>query len=88
MDVPAVLITGGVDTHLDVHVAAALHSIGGLFGTASFPTTPAGYQPLLAWLGSFGPIGQVGVEGTSSYGAGLTRTLQGGGCHGARGRPT
>jgi transposase len=25
-------ITGGVDTHADVHVAAALDSIGGLLG--------------------------------------------------------
>ena len=75
-EVPADVITGGVDTHLDVHVAAALSSIGGLLGTASFATTPAGYQQLLEWLGDFGPIGQVGVEGTSSYGAGLTRALQ------------
>jgi len=30
-------ITGGVDTHLDVHVAAALNAIGGLLGVESFP---------------------------------------------------
>ena len=76
MEVPEGLITGGVDTHLDVHVAAALDQIGGLLGTASFATTPAGYRKLLLWLQSFGPISQVGVEGTSSYGAGLTRALQ------------
>ena len=35
-------ITGGVDTHMDVHVAAALDPIGGLLGVKSFPTTPAG----------------------------------------------
>ena len=75
-EVPKALITGGVDTHLDVHVAAALDQIGGLLGTESFPTTPAGYRKLLGWLRSFGMIGQVGVEGTSSYGAGLTRALQ------------
>jgi transposase len=69
-------ITGGVDTHLDVHVAAALDGIGGLLGTRSFPTTPAGYRQLLCWLQTFGPLEQVGVEGTSSYGAGLTRCLQ------------
>ena len=39
-EVPTGLITGGVDTHLDVHVAAALDQIGGLLGTASFATTP------------------------------------------------
>jgi transposase len=68
-------ITGGVDTHLDVHVAAALNEIGGLLGTKSFATTPAGYRALLAWLASFGEVVKVGVEGTSSYGTGLTRYL-------------
>ena len=31
-------ITGGVDTHRDVHVAAALDPLGGLLGTESFST--------------------------------------------------
>ena len=35
-------ITGGVDTHADVHVAAALDPIGGLPGVQEFPVTPAG----------------------------------------------
>ena len=68
-------ITGGVDTHLDVHVAAALNDVGGLLGTASFPTTTAGYRQLLQWLSSFGEVVLVGVEGTGSYGAGLSRFL-------------
>jgi len=68
-------ITGGVDTHLDVNVAAALDPIGGLLGVESFPTTPAGNDALIAWLDGFGVIDLVGVEGTSSYGASLTRAL-------------
>jgi transposase len=68
-------ITGGVDTHLDVHVAAAIDSVGGLLGVESFPTTPAGYHALAGWLESFGPIERVGVEGTGTYGAGLARQL-------------
>jgi len=68
-------VTGGVDTHLDVHVAAALNHIGGLLGVESFPADAAGYQRLLAWLASFGTVSVVGVEGTGSYGAGLTRHL-------------
>jgi transposase len=68
-------ITGGVDTHLEVHVAAALSDVGGVLGTASFPTTPAGYRQLLEWLSSFGQVELVGVEGTGSYGAGLSRFL-------------
>lgn len=55
-------ITGGVDTHLDVHVAAALDHVGGLLGVASFAVGPAGYEELLAWLESFGEVGKVGVE--------------------------
>ncbi len=68
-------ITGGVDTHLDVHVAAALDERGGLLGVETFPTTPAGYRQLWSWWGSYGTIELVGVEGTGSYGAGLTRFL-------------
>jgi len=68
-------VTGGVDTHLDVHVAAVLDDIGGLLGVESFPTTTAGYRALLDWLAGFGSVGLVGVEGTGSYGAGLARFL-------------
>src|ERR1035437_2787304 len=42
-------VTGGVDTHLDVNVAAALDPIGGLLGVAEFPTTPAGYRELAGY---------------------------------------
>jgi transposase len=66
-------VTGGVDTHLDVHVAAALDAIGGLLGVESFPTTRAGYVSLMEWLASFGMVERVGIEGTGSYGAGLAR---------------
>ena len=66
-------ITGGVDTHADVHVAAALDPVGGLLGIAEFPVTPAGYALLLDWLAEFGTVCLVGIEGTGSYGAGLAR---------------
>jgi transposase len=68
-------ITGGVDTHADVHVAAALDPVGGLLGVQEFPATPAGYAQLLDWLGGFGTVGLVGIEGTGSYGAGLARHM-------------
>ena len=68
-------ITGGVDTHLDVHVAAALDAIGGLLGVESFEASAAGNDKLLGWLQAFGPVARVGVEGTGSYGAGLARFL-------------
>jgi transposase len=66
-------ITGGVDTHADVHVAAALDRIGGLLGVREFPATKAGYDGLLDWLRGFGTVCLVGIEGTGSYGAGLAR---------------
>src|SRR3954463_10940633 len=69
-------ITGGVDTDLEVHVAAALDDHGGLLGTASFVTTTAGYGALVEWFASLGAVVLIGVEGTGRYGAGLTRHLQ------------
>jgi transposase len=68
-------ITGGVDTHAEVHVAAALDPVGGLLGVAEFPASPAGYAQLLGWMGGFGTVCLVGVEGTGSYGAGLARHI-------------
>jgi transposase len=68
-------ITGGVDTHAELHVAAALDPIGGLLGVQEFPATAAGYASLLGWLSGFGDVALVGVEGTGSYGAGLARHL-------------
>ena len=72
-------VTGGVDTHADVHVAAALDPVGGLLGVEEFPATPAGYARLLGWLGGFGTVCLVGIEGTGSYGAGLSRHVTGAG---------
>jgi transposase len=69
-------VTGGVDTHLEVHVAAALDGIGGLLGVEEFHTTEAGNNALLVWLKTFGTPVRVGVEGTGSYGAGLARCLR------------
>jgi transposase len=69
-------ITGGVDTHLDVHVAAVVDVGGGVLGVASFPTTSAGFVQLYDWLATFGTVARVGVEGTGAYGAGLARYLR------------
>ena len=69
-------ITGGVDTHADMHVAAALDPVGGLLGVREFPVTAAGYAGLLGWLGGFGTVCLVGIEGTGSYGAAWPATCQ------------
>lgn len=68
-------VTGGVDTHKDVHVAAVVDGVGRLLGVESFPTTAVGYRSLLEWMRGFGPVDRVGVEGTGSWGAGLSRFL-------------
>jgi transposase len=71
-----VLVTVGVDTHADSHVGVALDQLGRLLGTRTIPTTPAGYAALLAWATTLGRVDRIGVEGTGSYGAGLTRWLR------------
>jgi Transposase len=68
-------VTGGVDTHADVHVAAAVDQVGRVLDTQALPADAAGYQAALAWMRAHGELAKVGVEGTSSYGAGLARYL-------------
>ena len=43
-------LTGGVDTHADVHVAAVIDPQGGLLGVESFRTDLAGYKLLTDWM--------------------------------------
>ncbi len=76
LDKQDVQVTLGVDTHADIHVAAALDQLGRLLGTHAAPTTPAGYAALVGWAEQFGTVVQVGIEGTGSYGAGLARWLR------------
>ena len=68
-------VFAGVDTHKELHVAAVIDAGETVLGTRSFPTTRAGYRAMLAWIGEFGDLARIGVEGTGSYGAGLTRHL-------------
>ena len=66
----------GVDTHLDTVHLAAITDGGKPLADKEFPTSPIGYDDALRWARSFGAIAIAGVEGTSSYGVGLTRVLQ------------
>lgn len=65
----------GVDTHRDIHVAVALSGVGAYLGAISVPTTPGGFADLLHWASALGPVLLFGIEGTGSFGAGLTRWL-------------
>lgn len=69
-------VTGGVDTHKDTHHAAVLDRTGRLLGSRSFTADERGYARMLEWMSSFGILVHAGVEGTGSYGAGLTRFLR------------
>ena len=65
----------GGGTHTDTHHAAVIDGLGRRLADAEFTTTATGYQALLDWLLSHGTPTGIGVEGTGSYGAGLTRVL-------------
>jgi transposase len=69
-------VVAGVDTHADTNTAAVCDMLGRPLGTRQFATTAAGNQQLLDWITRLGDPSAVGVEGTGSYGAGLTRALQ------------
>lgn len=68
----------GVDTHSQTHTVAVLDAVGRVLTTGTYPATSAGYDEVIAHLAGLGSVGQfqVGVEGTNSYGAGLSRALQ------------
>lgn len=68
-------LAAGVDTHADTHTLAILTAQGVQKLTQTFTADAAGYRDLIATLDQAGPVAVVGVEGTNSYGAGLTRAL-------------
>lgn len=69
-------ISVGVDTHKDSHMVAVKDGRGRHLAERSIPTTAKGYEDLLLWVRSMGKIEAFGVEGTGSYGKGLTLFLR------------
>lgn len=65
----------GVDTHLDTHVGVIIDHNGKMLDVLSVETNITGYRQMLKWAESFGNLQRAGVEGTGTYGAGLTRYL-------------
>jgi zona occludens toxin (predicted ATPase) len=55
------VVTGGVDTHKDVHVVAVVDERGEILDTASFQACASGYRELVSWLRSFGKLAKVGA---------------------------
>lgn len=60
----------------DVNVAAVLDPIGGELGVAKFLRTPAGNREHVEIPSELRHLNHVGVEGTGSYPAGLSRYLR------------
>jgi len=49
MPAPATAVTVGVDTHLDLHMAAVLDCTGRLLDTQAFAASTRGYVDLVTW---------------------------------------
>jgi len=65
-------VYGGVDTHEDSIHVAVISVRGHDLADQEFPTTPAGCKRALAFIASHGEPVAIGIEGTSSYGVGIT----------------
>jgi hypothetical protein len=70
------VVVGGVDSHAGTIHVAVVTDRGGHLADAEFPTKAAGYAAAIAFLQAHGTVAAVGVEGTSSYGAGFTRAAR------------
>ncbi|PYI65467.1 IS110 family transposase [Arthrobacter livingstonensis] len=69
----------GVDTHAQTNTYAILAAVSGqVVDTATFPTSPPGLKRAIAWIHRRSEPGKtlVAIEGTNSYGSGLTRALR------------
>jgi transposase len=66
----------GVDTHKYVHVAVAIDEHGARLGELSIGANTRGYRALHEWATNLGRVRTYGIEGTGSYGTGLTRLLR------------
>lgn len=66
----------GVDTHKHVHVAVALDQVGAQLTEGFFSADRAGYRDLIAWASGLGDQLTFAIEGTGSYGAGLTSAVR------------
>lgn len=71
-DRPSRKVVVGVDTHKHLHVAVALDGLGARLGDLVVAADTGGYTQLEAWARALGRVDAFGIEGTGSYGAGLT----------------
>lgn len=64
----------GVDTHKQTHTAAAVSATGAVLDQLTVPADPSGYRKLIAF-GTRHEAQLWAIEGTGSFGAGLTTAL-------------
>ena len=69
-----VQVTLGVDTHAEVHVAAAVDQLGRLSGTHSVPTTASGMLPCSSGHAGSEPRDQLGSRARAA----MVRAWRGG----------
>ncbi|WP_422879945.1 IS110 family transposase [Microbacterium protaetiae] len=79
---PATELVAGVDTHKNTHHVAILDHVRKPVADREFRADGRGYAQVVAFLHAHGDVVCVGVEGTGSYGAGLSRARM------RRGRPS
>ena len=65
----------GVDTHKLTHTAAVLSSTGAVLERVTVSADPKGYRQLIAFGVAHGATRAWAIEGTGSFGAGLTTAL-------------
>ena len=66
----------GIDTHKATLAACAIDELGRAIGEATFANDPAGHDAFIAWARLTAPEATIGVEGSSSFGAPLARSVQ------------
>lgn len=65
----------GIDCHKRSLAAAAVDEVGRPRGGREFVNDPMGHRALLKWSRAFGESRTIGIEGSGSFGAGLSRYL-------------
>jgi transposase len=66
----------GIDTHKATLAACAIDELGRAIGEATFANDPAGHGAFIAWARSIAPDATIGIEGSSSFGASLARSVE------------
>lgn len=70
------VVFAGADTHADTIHVAVISEHGVAIGDKEFAATPTGYAEAISFIATAGVVAAFGIEGTSSYGAGIARAAK------------